>query len=56
MAKEVNAKRDISGLFIPAGLFLGAGIGMIAGQFGGGILLGLGLGFVGMIIAKMLKH
>lgn len=42
-----------SGLFIPAGLFIGLGIGFIVGQVVGGVLLGLGAGFLGMAISKI---
>ena len=40
---------DRTGLFIPAGLFIGMGVGFIIGQLVGGIFLGLGLGFFGRV-------
>ncbi|MCK5234342.1 MAG: hypothetical protein KAJ88_00730 [Candidatus Aenigmarchaeota archaeon] len=46
---------DRSGLFIPAGLFIGMGIGFIIEQLIGGMFLGLGLGFLGMAITKTKK-
>lgn len=46
---------DRSGLFIPAGLFIGMGFGLIINQLVGGIFLGLGLGFLGMAIARKKK-
>ncbi|MFH1452075.1 MAG: hypothetical protein ABIF88_02800 [archaeon] len=51
--KKVTKKEDNSGLFIPAGLFLGLGIGGLFGDWGAGILVGLGIGFLGMAIARM---
>ncbi len=32
-------------LFLPAGLFIGGGIGYAAGNLFGGLLVGLGIGF-----------
>jgi len=46
---------DRSGLFIPAGLFIGMGIGFITDQLVGGVLLGLGLGFLGMALTQKKK-
>ncbi|MFZ5955554.1 MAG: hypothetical protein ACOYT4_03940 [Nanoarchaeota archaeon] len=51
--KEI--KRDHTGLFIPAGIFLGLGIGLLLGNAGAGFLIGLGLGFLAMAIAKLIK-
>lgn len=50
MAKK--KKEDKSGLFIPAGLFLGLGFGALYGNYSAGVLLGLGVGFLGMAIAS----
>ena len=47
---------DRSGLFIPAGLFIGMGVGFIIDQLVGGIFLGLGLGFLGMALTRQKKH
>ena len=44
---------DRSGLFIPAGLFIGMGIGFIIDQLVGGIFLGLGFGFLGMTLNQI---
>jgi hypothetical protein len=56
MAKQNAKKSDkmSSGLFIPAGLFLGIGVGLILSQPGIGALIGLGLGFLTMAIVKMI--
>ena len=45
-------KEDRSGLFIPAGLFIGMGIGFFTNQLVGGLFVGLGVGFFCMAIAK----
>jgi hypothetical protein len=50
-----NKKHKISGLFIPAGLFLGMGFGFLIDKLVAGMFLGLGLGFVGMIIYILTK-
>jgi hypothetical protein len=44
--------RDIGGLFIPAGLFIGLGIGLLVGRPDVGVLVGLGAGFVGMALVR----
>jgi hypothetical protein len=54
--KEVGHKReDHTGLFIPAGLLIGLGIGGLYGYWGAGVLVGLGVGFLFMAIFKLLK-
>jgi hypothetical protein len=51
---EDSKKRwTISGLFIPAGLFIGMGIGWAFGYLVQGLLVGLGAGFLGMAIARL---
>jgi hypothetical protein len=50
---QSDKKEDNTGLFIPAGLFLGLGIGFIADQVVGGLFVGLGVGFVGLAIARI---
>lgn len=49
-------KEDRSGLFIPAGLFIGMGVGFFVNQIVGGIFVGLGLGFLAMAVAKSAAH
>ena len=48
--KEKKDKRGISALFIPAGLFIGMGIGFLTNQLVPGMYIGLGVGFVLFII------
>jgi hypothetical protein len=52
--KKLN-KDNQSGLFIPAGLFIGMGIGFITNQLVGGVFLGLGAGFLGMALFRLKK-
>ena len=53
--KAKKQKEDNSGLFIPAGLFIGMGIGFMTGNLVSWLFIGLGAGFVGMGIARALK-
>jgi hypothetical protein len=46
---------DHSGLFIPAGLFIGMGVGFLINQLVAGTFLGLGAGFCAMALVKTLK-
>ncbi|MFW5747002.1 MAG: hypothetical protein ACOCWQ_05645 [Nanoarchaeota archaeon] len=46
---------DRSGLFIPAGLFIGMGLGFLSGQFVAGLFIGLGCGFLGMAVTWLVK-
>jgi len=43
-------KGDPSGVAIPAGLFIGMGLGFLLGNFVAWMFLGLGLGFLAMLI------
>ena len=45
-------KEDLSGLFIPAGVFIGLGLGFLFGNLPAWLFIGLGAGFVGMAISK----
>jgi uncharacterized membrane protein len=56
--KNLNVKKkndDRSGLFIPAGLFLGMGVGFLFDQLTAGMFIGMGAGFVAMTIVKVMK-
>jgi len=41
-----KTKKDKSDWSIPAGLFIGLGLGLITGQVAGFLLIGLGTGFL----------
>ena len=47
-------KEDLSGLWIPAGIFVGFGFGFIYSNVPAGLFLGLGGGFVLMVLTKLL--
>jgi hypothetical protein len=44
--------KGVSGLAIPAGLFIGMGVGFLFGNIPAGIFLGLGAGFLIMLIVR----
>lgn len=48
-------KDDNAGLFVPAGLFLGFGLGFIFNNIPAGLFGGLGLGFLLFAITRNLK-
>ena len=45
--------KGVSGLAIPAGALIGMGIGHVAGDFLAGLFIGLGLGFVTVLILRL---
>jgi hypothetical protein len=49
--KKNKNKGDPSGIAIPAGLFIGMGLGFLLGNFVAFMFLGLGFGFLAMLIA-----
>jgi len=51
--EESKRRWESSGLFIPAGLFIGMGIGWALGYLVQGLLIGLGAGFLAMGIARL---
>ncbi len=65
MAKKVNKRveekakkkedKDLGGLFIPAGLFIGMGWGILSYNFVSGLFLGLGAGFLLFAIVSLMK-
>jgi hypothetical protein len=48
------AKKDVGGLFIPAGIFLGLVVGFMVNNIVAGLFIGLGLGFVGFAITEVI--
>ncbi len=50
--EEPRKKKGISGLFIPAGIFIGMGIGFAVDELVAGLFIGLGAGFVAAAIAR----
>jgi len=55
MAKIKSKKEDIAGLFIPAGVLIGIGVGALYNQWVAGPLIGLGCGFLLMALFRLLK-
>jgi hypothetical protein len=53
MAEETKKKRNAGGLFIPAGLFIGMGIGWALGFLVQGLFIGLGAGFLAFAIIML---
>lgn len=51
--KEMNSS---AGLFIPAGLFIGFGIGFLINNIPAGMFMGLGAGFLMFGIAVVFKN
>lgn len=45
---------EIAGTLVPAGLFIGMGIGWVLGYLVQGLLIGLGTGFLAMAIARFM--
>ena len=50
--KEYHHRHHQGGLLVPAGLFIGLGIGLLAGYPGPGLLIGLGSGFIASAALK----
>jgi hypothetical protein len=48
-------KKHPSDLFIPAGLFIGMGVGFLVDQLVAGLFIGMGIGFLAMALTKMMK-
>jgi hypothetical protein len=51
--EETKNKWAASGLFIPAGLFIGMGIGWALGYLVQGLIIGLGAGFLAMALVRL---
>ena len=51
-SEQPKKHKGVSGLAIPAGLFIGMGIGFVTDELVGGLFIGLGVGFIIMLIAR----
>ncbi|MBU0907105.1 MAG: hypothetical protein KKE05_03010 [Nanoarchaeota archaeon] len=51
-----DKKNDFSGIAIPAFLLIGIGYGLLVGNVAAWTLIGLGLGFVIMLIIKSINR
>lgn len=47
-------KNSPNGVFVPAGLLIGMGVGFLTGQFLAGLFIGLGAGLLVMTVAEIL--
>jgi hypothetical protein len=52
--EQPKKRTGVTGLAIPAGLFIGIGVGFLVDNTAAGVLLGLGGGFLGMIILRVI--
>ena len=51
--EQHKKQKGLTGLAIPAGLFIGMGIGFAVDQLVAGLFIGLGAGFLIMIILRI---
>ena len=52
--KDKKKKEGISGVAIPAGLFIGMGVGFLTDELVAGMFIGLGAGFLLFLILHLL--
>jgi len=52
-SEQPKKRKGVTGLAIPAGLFIGMGVGFLIDNITAGIFLGLGGGFLTMIILRI---
>ena len=53
-SEQPKKRKGAAGLAIPAGLFIGMGVGFLVDNITAGILIGLGCGFLGMIPLRVI--
>ena len=53
-SEETKKQWGVTGVAIPAGLFIGMGVGFLIGNITAGIFLGLGGGFLVMLISMLI--
>ncbi|MFA4998653.1 MAG: hypothetical protein WC514_01405 [Candidatus Paceibacterota bacterium] len=54
--EEKKDKKGKGGLFIPAGLFIGFGVGLLVDNVAAGMFLGLGIGFLFFAFSFFIKE
>ena len=54
MAEKGKKGKDMGGLFIPAGLFIGMGFGFIYNNLIAGLFIGLGAGFAAFGLSALI--
>lgn len=55
MTENINENSGIGGLFIPAGILIGLGVGFMISNIPAGLFIGMGLGFVLFAIVSLMK-
>ena len=53
-SEQPKKQKGVSGVAIPAGLFIGIGVGILVDDIVAGVMIGLGCGFLGMIILRII--
>ncbi|MFH1293203.1 MAG: hypothetical protein ABIJ44_03640 [Pseudomonadota bacterium] len=53
-SEQLKKRKGVTGLAIPAGLFIGMGVGFLIGNITAGVFLGIGGGFLLMIILRII--
>ena len=53
-SEQPKKQKGVSGVAIPAGLFIGMGVGFLVDNITAGIFLGLGGGFLLMLIVRVI--
>jgi hypothetical protein len=53
-SEQPKKRSGVTGLAIPAGLLIGIGVGILVDNTSAGVMLGLGGGFLGMIILRII--
>ncbi len=51
-SEQSKRNKGVSGVAIPAGLFVGMGVGFLVNNVPAGIFLGLGAGFLIMLVVR----
>jgi hypothetical protein len=51
-SEQPKKHKGVSGLAIPAGLFIGMGIGFVTDELVAGLFIGLGVGFLVMLVVR----
>jgi hypothetical protein len=54
-SEQPKKDKGISGLAIPAGLFIGMGVGFLIDELVAGLFIGLGAGFLIMLIIRAVR-
>ncbi|HUU62959.1 MAG TPA: hypothetical protein VMX96_03450 [Dehalococcoidia bacterium] len=53
-SEQPKKRKGVTGLAIPAGLFIGIGVGFLVDNITASVMLGLGGGFLGLIILRVI--